>query len=109
MPSGQEQGPQVESKAGFGASEIAKALGDIRGGGRRLSVGRIVHYTNLGDADGKYPPETQPALVVRVNEDGTAGLWVFYPAGTFYMPSVQGEDVTAPSPQRGRWAWPPIV
>ena len=22
------------------------------------TIGRIVHYTNLGDADGKYPPNT---------------------------------------------------
>ena len=26
------------------------------------TVGRIVHYTNLGDADGKYPPEQQAAI-----------------------------------------------
>ncbi len=29
------------------------------------TVGRIVHYTNLGDADGKYPPEQQAAIVTK--------------------------------------------
>ena len=30
------------------------------------TVGRIVHYTNLGDADGKYPPEQQAAIITKV-------------------------------------------
>lgn len=30
------------------------------------TVGRIVHYTNLGDKDGKYPPEQQAAIVTKV-------------------------------------------
>lgn len=29
------------------------------------TVGRIVHYTNLGDADGKYPPEQQAAIITN--------------------------------------------
>mgnify|MGYP001586074392 FL=1 len=29
----------------------------------RPTVGRIVMYTNLGDADGKYPPEQQAAII----------------------------------------------
>lgn len=32
----------------------------------RPSIGRIVHYTNLGDKDGKYPPEIQAAMVTGV-------------------------------------------
>jgi hypothetical protein len=34
------------------------------------TVGRIVHYTNLGDRDGKYPPEIQAALITGLNPDG---------------------------------------
>ena len=116
MPEGQQIGatrPDDES-AGTNLANMA-AESAIRGevarmahGTRKLSVGRIVHYTNLGDADGKFPPETQPALVVRVNADGTTGLWVFYPGGFFYMDAVQEAVVAAPLPQRGRWNWPLI-
>lgn len=33
---------------------------------QKPSIGRIVQYTNLGDADGKYPPEIQAALITGV-------------------------------------------
>jgi hypothetical protein len=33
------------------------------------SVGRIVHYTNLGDKDGKYPPEQQAAMITGSTEN----------------------------------------
>jgi hypothetical protein len=69
----------------------------------RPSIGRIVHYTNLGDKDGKYPPETQAALITGVNEDGSVALHVFYKTGQFDMPSVP----FAESPVRGHWNWPP--
>lgn len=74
---------------------------------QKPTVGRIVHYTNLGDADGRYPPETQPAIVTRVNTDGSLGLWVLYPSGMFYMASVDGEDDHGKGLGRGRWNWPP--
>lgn len=77
----------------------------------RPTVGRIVHYTNLGDKDGKYPPEIQAAIVTRVNADGTLGLWVFYPTGFFFCPSVRqssNDGATAESRmERGCWHWPP--
>lgn len=66
------------------------------------SIGRIVHYTNLGDKDGKYPPETQAALITGVNPDGTVALKTFYRTG-IYMPSVKRAD----EPTRGHWNWPP--
>lgn len=86
------------------------------------SVGRIVHYTNLGDADGKYPPEQQAALITKVVPAGTAfpdrGGWeewdergynvslhIFYETGDFLM-----KDVTfSPEYKRGCWTWPPKV
>lgn len=72
------------------------------------TVGRIVHYTNLGDRDGKYPPEVQAALITGVNVDGTVSLHVFYKTGQFDMPSVaQSESAAAGSEHaRGRWNWP---
>lgn len=69
------------------------------------TIGRIVHYTNLGDADGKYPPEQQPAIIVRVNDDETVGLHIFYPTGQFDMAKVPFSEEY----KRGHWSWPPKV
>jgi len=69
------------------------------------TIGRIVHYTNLGDKDGRYPPETQAALITAVNTDGTCALKIFYKTGIFDMPAVpQAEE-----PTRGHWNWPPRI
>lgn len=82
------------------------------------TVGRIVHYTNLGDADGRYPPEQQAALVTKVAPLDTRprGSWdeadehgylvslvIFYPTGCFWMKDVP----FSPDYQRGHWTWPP--
>lgn len=67
------------------------------------TIGRIVHYTNLGDKDGRYPPETQAAIVTGINDDGTCALKILYRTGIFDMPAVpQAEE-----PTRGHWNWPP--
>jgi hypothetical protein len=73
-----------------------------------VTIGRIVHYTSLGDRDGLYPPEVQAAIVTGVNADGTVALHVFYRTGGFDMPSVV-ETEAAPGSEaaRGKWAWPP--
>lgn len=70
------------------------------------TIGRIVHYTNLGDKDGRYPPEAQAALITGVNPDGTVSLWVFYKTGFFSMPSVPFSEEPL---KRGHWNWPPKV
>lgn len=91
------------------------------------TIGRIVHYTNLGDKDGKYPPETQAAIITGVYSelDGMAAqieghlhsanavgskpdstyadLKVFYRSGFFDMQKVP----FSPEPKRGHWNWPP--
>ena len=77
------------------------------------TVGRIVHYTNLGDADGKYPPEQQAAIVTKVKpreDDATDGegeydvsLHIFYETGDFYMKNVPFSETY----KRGCWTWPP--
>ena len=78
--------------------------------GQQPSVGRIVHYTNLGDRDGKYPPEVQAALITGVNVDGTVALHVFYKTGQFDMPSVHQTEATPGTEKaRGHWAWPVYV
>jgi hypothetical protein len=71
------------------------------------TTGRIVHYTNLGDKDGKYPPQVVAAVVTRVNDDGTVALKALYPTGIFDMPSVAETQETAGSDAaRGKWCWP---
>jgi hypothetical protein len=75
------------------------------------SVGRIVHYTNLGDKDGRYPPEQQAAIITRVNQTGEAGdkdkvsLHIFYPTGQFNMEGVPFSETY----ERGHWSWPARV
>lgn len=77
------------------------------------SIGRIVHYTNLGDRDGKYPPEVQAALVTGLNADGTVALHVFYKTGQFDMPAVEyaqrdgcPADAAGSEAASGKWSWP---
>ena len=65
-------------------------------------VGQIVHYTNLGDKDGKYPPETQAAIITSVadwNAKATVALKIFYKTGIFDMPEVR----SGIPGQRGTW------
>mgnify|MGYP000022203371 CR=1 FL=1 len=73
------------------------------------TVGRIVHYTNLGDKDGKYPPEQQAAIITRVRGSDPAGmnvaLHIFYPTGQFDMDNVPFSETY----ERGHWSWPPKV
>jgi hypothetical protein len=72
------------------------------------TVGRIVHYTNLGDRDGKYPPEIQAAIITRVHSATRVALHVFYPTGQFDMPDVEFTEAQAGTEQaRGCWTWPP--
>jgi hypothetical protein len=74
------------------------------------SIGRIVHYTNLGDRDGKYPPTIQAAVITGVNEDGTAALHVFYKTGQFDLASCAFTEAAAGSEDaRGKWSWPAKV
>lgn len=81
------------------------------------TVGRIVHYTNLGDRDGKYPPEVQAALITKVMpkldrsliEEGcyAVSLRIFYEMGEFAMQDVPfTEDAAGSEGARGHWTWP---
>ncbi len=92
---------------------------------QKPSIGRIVHYTNLGDAGGKYPPSVQAAIITGVyreaptdesglepaNAPGDApdamlvDLHIFYRTGQFDMQRVPW----AFAPTRGYWNWPPRV
>jgi hypothetical protein len=81
------------------------------------TVGRIVHYTNLGDKDGRYPPEQQAAIITGVKlAEGThvnsapdaerayeVDLQIFYRTGQFHMLNVPYSEEY----KRGHWSWPP--
>ena len=79
------------------------------------TVGRIVHYTNLGDKDGRYPPEQQAAIITGVYpNEGTekiapplafADIHIFYRTGQFDMQKVPYSETY----ERGHWSWPPRV
>ena len=71
------------------------------------SIGRIVHYTNLGDRDGKYPPTVQAAIITGVNDDGSVSLHVFYKTGAFDLASCLSTSAVAGTEEaRGLWSWP---
>lgn len=75
-----------------------------------VTIGRIVHYTNLGDRDGKYPPSVQAAIITGLNDDGTVSLHVFYKTGQFDLASCAHTTEAAGSEAaRGKWSWPVIV
>jgi hypothetical protein len=69
------------------------------------TVGRVVHYTNLGDKDGRYPPEQQAAVITKVHDDDSVSLFIIYATGTFFMERVPRSDAY----ERGHWTWPPRV
>lgn len=68
----------------------------------RPTVGRIVHYTNLGDKEDRYPAEQQAAIVTRVRDEKRVALHIFYPTGQFDMDNVP----FSPTYKRGHWSWP---
>jgi len=74
------------------------------------TIGRIVHYTNLGDADGRYPPEAQAAIITGVHlptppdDVPFVDLHIFYRTGDFYMQRVPFSETPM---ERGHWNWPP--
>lgn len=84
------------------------------------TLGRIVHYTNLGDAEGKFPAEQQAAIItgVALSNQFPKGqvpaewdenrykvtLHIFYKTGQFDM-----EAPFSPEYKRGHWSWPPKV
>lgn len=82
------------------------------------TIGRIVHYTNLGDKDGKFPPEIQAAIVtgVDIGNDGEPTAWipsvsllVIYKTGLFHMDHVGFTTEPAGTDgARGKWSWPQV-
>lgn len=64
------------------------------------SIGRLVHFYNLGDDAGEFPCA---ALITGLREDIGVSLKVFYPSGLFDMHAVPFSE----TPRPGHWSWPP--
>jgi hypothetical protein len=67
---------------------------------QKPSIGRVIVYNNPGSKDGTYPPTQSPALIVRVNEDGTVLAHVFTDKGSFIQPTLKQGDGPC------EWNWP---
>jgi hypothetical protein len=84
------------------------------------TVGRVVHYTSLGDRDGRYPSELHAAIITKVSQhtnftiEGMAeenrydvSLRIFYETGDFWMQRVSFTTERAGTEAaRGKWSWP---
>lgn len=98
-------------KEGYMQNDNAALPGSGQAPSKAPSIGSIVHYTNLGDRDGKYPPEVQAALITGIgNPDapsGTVSLHVFYKTGQFDLSAVEfTAEPAGTEGARGKWTWP---
>ncbi len=69
---------------------------------QKPSVGRIVHYTSRGSADGAFVPECRAAVVASVINDQMLDLVVLNPTGVYFNSACQDEDEKC----GGTWHWP---
>ena len=68
------------------------------------SIGRIVVYHHPGSADGLHGRKDSPAIVQKVNDDGTCELFVMSVYGGIFFNHNVSEG-TGPS----QWSWPERV
>jgi len=60
---------------------------------QKPSIGRVVIYNHPGDATGKFPPKQSPAIIQKVNDDGTLELFVMSVyGGIFFNHNVKMGD-----------------
>lgn len=74
----------------------------------RPSNGRVVHFTGTVPTD----PSDIPAMIVKVNEDGTVNLRVFYNRSNLgsneWEQEVPYGELSDKPPLR-TWHWPPQI
>lgn len=71
------------------------------------SIGRIVIYNHPGSADGLHAPKQSPALIQKVNEDGTLEMVVFSVyGGLFFNHNVRKANFDM---DPSTWQWPARV
>ena len=83
---------------------------------QKPSIGRIVVYNHPGSADGLHAPKQSPAIIQKVNDDGTVELFVMSVyGGIFFNHNVlqvgqnEAVDVGQQLSKASRWEWPERV
>lgn len=72
---------------------------------QKPSIGRVVHYQKYGTPGGEHKPEPSPAMITKVEEDGTTCmLFVMNPNGVYFNKTPFSVE-----PKPGHWNWPPKV
>ena len=72
---------------------------------QKPSIGRVVHYQKYGTPGGEHKPEPSPAMITKVEEDGTTCmLFVMNPNGVYFNKTPFSAE-----PKPGHWNWPPRV
>ncbi|MBK7490925.1 MAG: hypothetical protein IPI17_02165 [Nitrosomonas sp.] len=72
---------------------------------QKPTIGRTVIYTKYGTPGGEHLPEPSPAIITKVDEDGsTCHLFVMNPNGCYFNKTPFSE-----SPKPGHWSWPVII
>ena len=68
---------------------------------QKPTIGRIVIYTKYGSPGGEHLPEQSPAVITKVDDDGTtAHLFVMNPNGCYFNKTPFSE-----TPKPGHWSW----
>ena len=75
---------------------------------QKPSIGRVVVFNHPGSADGLHPRKQSPAIVQKVNDDGTCELVVFSVyGGIFFNHSIaQATGHDSPEQYDSKWEWP---
>jgi hypothetical protein len=69
------------------------------------TIGRIVHYTSYGSADGRWKSKCRASIVTEVHPSATPptiGLAAINPTGIFFDREVREDD----DHTGGTWHWP---
>lgn len=82
---------------------------------QKPSIGRVVVYNHPGSADGLHPRKQSPAIVQKVNGDGSVELFVMSVYGGIFfnhnveMVDPKGSSENGMSHKDSRWEWPERV
>lgn len=72
---------------------------------QKPTIGRIVHYQKFGTPGGEHKAEPSPAMITKVDDDGTTcHLFVMNPNGCYFNKTPMS---LLNEPLPGHWNWPP--
>ncbi len=74
---------------------------------QKPSIGRIVLYQKYGTPGGEHKAEPSPAVITKVDDDGTTcHRFVMNPNGCYFNKTPMSPNG---EPLPGHWHWPPRV